>query len=407
MPARRERAAAEILRIALCAGRAGAARFSAVLVPSLLAGLIVAASPPAPPTVITLTDRAPLAFVLNTPSGEKGRLRVSGILDALAGPLQQHTDLMMAPLDASAVAECEGGLACLARRAPRGANLLLVLSYFAASQDRPDRLSALLVDVGAADACAADPFAGDNVDGCVSERAVRERPPAKNISEASEATSALSQLVQQDLRATLEATGHWEATGQLALRGVPSGAALLIDERTVAVAPGGPLLIQGLTWGEHDIAYAVSGHVIQGQSLTLVRGEPLDVAFAEPGAGLQRPLIWSGATLAAVGAGLSIWSIGYATSQSDLTFGCTDEPPCSRTFVTLERQVRGSVDVFEVGPNEGSVLALPLGYSLVTAGAVIAGGAYLLEDDFWTQVLVIGAGVLAGGLTYGISAAAN
>lgn len=379
-----------------------------VLASTLLAGLLLSATPPQDDsvTVLTVSDRTPLAFVLNTPTGEQGRLRVSAILSAVAEAFDAQTDLQMAAVDVPAVAECEGSLACLARRAPKGADLLLVLSYFAATGDRPDRVSALLVDVGAAHACATDPFAGENVDTCVSERAVRERPEPKIISQAGEAQSALRQLVQQDLRISLEATGHWEPHGQVLLQGVPQGAAVLLDERTVGVAPGGTVRLKGVSPGAHVVSYAAVGTLVEGQPVLVQRREVAQVVFLGKAVGSTRPLFWSGVALSAVGAGLSIWSLAYVGAQGDLSRNC-DDGRCGSRFFTIEQQARGSLEALQVNPNRGSVLALPLGYSLLTTGAVWAGGAELFESDTLTQVVVVGAGLVAGGLLYGVSAAAN
>jgi len=377
-----------------------------VLLPTLIAGLVASASPTPAPTVVSLAQRAPLAFVLNTPSGERGRLRVSEILAALGEPLDRHTDLALTPVDATAISECEGALACLARRVPRRAELLLVLSYFAASGDRPDRVSALLVDVASADACASDPFGEDRVDECVSERAVRVRPPPENLRDASEARAVLTRIVQDHLRPALEAKGHWEPHGQVLLQEVPSGAALLVDDQTVGVASGGPILLSGLALGEHQVAYAVGGVVQSGAGVTVQRGATPEVRLAVDTSGFRAPLFWSGVGLAAAGAGLTIWSAAYAASQSDMVQNCP-EPSCRSSFFTLERQVRGDIEIFEEDPNRGSVLALPLGYSMMITGGTWAVGSQLVDDDPVLHWILVGAGALAGGLAYGISAAAN
>jgi hypothetical protein len=248
---------------------------------------------------MTVGQRTPIAFVLNTPSGQRGRLRVTEILSALAEPFEKHTDLEMVPVDPASAAECEGGLGCLSRSAPRSAHLLLVISYFAASDERPDRVSALLVDVGAVDACVSDPFGAGNIDACVSERGVLNRPPPKSIRQASEARAALAQLVKEDLRPTLESTGHWESTGQVLLAGVPSGAAVLLDEVTVGVAPGGPILLSGLSPAEHQISYSVGSTLVQGMPVSIARGQVTELTFMAPADhGYPQTLLWAGAGLA-------------------------------------------------------------------------------------------------------------
>lgn len=376
---------------------------------ALIAGLLAAAPAAEPsPTVITLLERAPLAFVLNTPSGEQGRLRVSEILAALAEPLEQRTDLALAPLEPTAIDECEGGLVCLSRRVPRGAGLLLVLSYFAAAPGRPDRVSALLVDVASAEACATDPFGQDRVDACVSERAVRVRPPPANLSDASEARGVLARLVQENLRDAFEATGHWAPHGEILVRGLPAGAALLVDEQTVGVAPGGPVLLAGVGAGARRVGYSVSGVVQGGERVEVARGVRAQLTFTREaeGDGFATPLFWSGVGVAALGAGLGAWSLAYASQQSDMVAYC-DAATCRSSFFTLEQQARGPVENLMGPPNEGSVLALPLGYSLLITGATWAAGAKLVRDDPVLHWVLVGAGIAAGGLAYGISAAAN
>lgn len=378
-----------------------------MLVPTAILGLVLTAPPDeARPTVLTLSERAPLAYVLNTPSGERGRLGVSEILATLAEPLDEHTDLALTPVDSTAIAECEGALACLARRVPRRAELLLVLSYFAAG-DRPDRISALLVDVASADACAADPFGADRIDECVSERAVKARPPPQNATDADAARTVLRALVKEELRPAFEGKGHWEPHGQVTLQEIPTGAAVLVDERTVGVASGGPIRLEGLPIGEHRVAYSVQGELRASETVVVAAGTRPEVRFVAPGeGGFEAPLLYGGSGLAALGVGLSVWSLAYAAGQSDKRLGC-DGDQCGSSFYTLERQFRGDIDVFEENPNRGRVLALPLGYALILTGATWAVGSQLVEDDSTLHWIIVGAGVLAGGLAYGISAAAN
>lgn len=377
-----------------------------MLLPTLLAGLAAGQAPLPEPTVMSLRERAPLAFVLNTPSGEQGRLRVSEILDALGGPLDRHTDLALTPVEPTAVAECEGALACLARRVPRQSQLLLVLSYFAASGDRPDRVSALLLDVASADACVSDPFGTERVDDCISERAVKVRPPPENLANAEEAKAVLAKLVQDDLRPAFEAKSHWEPHGQVRVEEVPSGAALIIDEITVGVAPGGPILVTGLSLGTHDVSYAVAGAVQTGAQVEVARGATATVRLTVDITGFKTPLLLSGIGVAAVGTGFTLWSLIYAAGQSGMVVNCGDGS-CGSSFYTIERQARGDIELFEEDPNRGSVLGLPLGYSLLITGATWALGSQLVEDDPVMHWILVGAGVLAGGLAYGISAAAN
>ncbi len=356
---------------------------------------------------MTVGRRAPIAFVLNTPSGKRGRLRVTEILSALAEPFEQHTDLEMVAVDAAAAAECEGGLGCLSRRAPRAAHLMLVISYFAASDERPDRVAALLVDMGAVDACISDPFGGNNVDACVSERGVLQRPPPKSFRQASEARAALAQLVQEDLRPTLESTGHWEPTGQVLLSGVPAGAAVLVDEETAGVAPGGSILLSGLSPATHQVSYSVGAVVVQGQRITISRGKVTELTFEAIAAeGYPRALLWGGAGLAAVGTAITVWSAVYASGQTDYIRTCGQDP-CGATFLTLGQQLRGDIYTFQPDPNRGSVLALPLGYSMAATGAVWAGGSQLVQDDLMMHGLVAGVGVIVGALAYGLSAGLN
>jgi hypothetical protein len=382
-----------------------------VWAPALLALSVAAAAPPPEPvTVLRLRERAPLALVLNTPSGEKGRLGVSEILAALGAPLDAHTDLELTAVDSGIQAECEGSLACLARRVPPGAKLLLVVSYFAAPQDRPDRLTALLVDVATADACASDPFGADDVDACVSERAVKVRPAPRLVTQAAEARAAFAELVQADLRPVLEGSGHWAPTGALEVAGAPTGATLMLDERAVGVAPGGVVRLEGVAPGPHQVAVHQGGAPLGGEAVVIARAETVryTVKVGAAPSPLKTPMFWGGVGVAALGAGLTLWSAAYSVGN-ELDRGCFEPNlPCERQFVTVEQLLRGRSEVFSAGPNEGKVLALPLGYSLMLAGGTWAlGSALTSEEDEVLHWILLGAGVVAGAAAYGISAAAN
>lgn len=373
-----------------------------------LSALAAAAPPPEAATVVRLRERAPLALVLNTPSAEKGRLGVSEILAALGAPLDTHTDLELTAVDAGVQAECEGSLACLAKRVPPGAKLLLVVSYFAAPQDRPDRITALMVDVASADACASDPF-GTDLNACVSERAVKVRPAPRLVTQAAEARAAFADLVQADLRPALEGAGHWAPTGTVEVVGAPAGATLLLDERTVAALPGGLVRVEGVEPGLHKVAVHQGGKVLEGADVEVARAETATFAVSAlvPRSALKTPMFWGGVAVAAVGATFTLWSAGYYAAE-DQSKACFGESSCPRRFLTFEQMLDGNLDELQVNPNQGKVLVLPLGYSMMVTGGTWALGSALTEDeDEVLHWILLGAGVVAGAAAYGISAAAN
>ena len=373
--------------------------------PVLLAALTCAVPPEVDASVLRLAPRQPVGLVLNTPSRQKGRLRVSEILDVLAGAFERDTDLSVVAVAAGAATACEGKLACLTAQVPPEAPMMLVVSYVAAPPGRPDRVSALLVDTASARACAQDVFAVDGPEDCVRSRAVRVRAEPRALDDAEAARAALLALVQGDFRGELEATGHWQPYGRLRISGVPRGATLLLDERPIGVGPGGDVRVEGVPPGDHEVAMQRGAQVLDAAAVRVDARAEAEVRLADPDrGGFRAPLLWSGVTVAAIGAGLTVWSLAYAANQ-DVQLGC-GAPPCGRRFYSLSRMAKGKIENLEE-VDDGGVLGLPLGYSLLLTGGTWATGAWLSEDEAWPHWILLGVGLVAGAAAYGISAAAN
>ena len=74
-------------------------------------------------------------------------------------------------------------------------------------------------------------------------------------------------------------------------------------------------------------------------------------------------------------------------------------------FWSFEQMARGRPSDGSSSARQGTLLALPFGYSLISTGAIVALGVWLFggdQDVPWIQIV---AGLAAGALIYGVSAA--
>ncbi len=403
---------------------------------------LIAASAQAAPQTVTLSERAPLAFLLATPTGQAAHASSSEVIRITGDLLTQETSLRMALVDSNLVAECSGRLGCITLKLrrdydrgrltePDGRVLpyrehihrlkrdkvqypkhLLLFSNIATA-GAPDRVSAVLVNTDLAleawhEASRRDPEWVEVAEGKVAAAAVLVGPIRGEIGAAAETESYLRKLVEAHLRPVWEDAGYWRPYGQVRLLDPPVGTDIVLDGETVGVAAGETLL-ERVAPGIRFLELRHPNYLPVTHTIEVTRGETFEVSgklTAQPAAGaenVRRTLLWGGLAVAVAGGALAGWAA--SRQDSDLVSGCFATPNGScqagNYFLSFGYD-RDATDPAQVNPN--GVLIAPLGYSLAATGAVWSLGALFSEEGKIPWIPLI-AGLAVGGLSYGLSAA--
>jgi len=393
-----------------------------VFAPAILALLTAGA----PPNVIDLYQRTPIAVLIVAPSGDIAGVPVAEAQDVIRRALTENTDLDPSFPDATdAIEGCAGRIGCVVpqirsdfdrqkylgqsyeRYLERADSMgyprfLAILSGIGGPKAR---LSAVLVDTDVAlaewhIASREGPWQ-DELERQVARLAVRDRPPWVELESADAARRALGSLFERRFRPVFESTQHWAPYGTVAFE-IDDTLDVIVDGRVVGSTVIGTNELRGLRIGSRALALRNGEETVWRREVAVISGETISVtpslSLTTEGA-VRVATLWSGVALAVAGAALT----GYAVyQQNDAaprvcvapagTMGCDK----GATFRTLSS---------DPGDSQG-VLTAPLGYSLVGAGAAWSVGAVLTDSDEvpWIPIVV---GVVAGGLAYGISAALN
>ena len=396
---------------------------------------------------LTVFERSPLAFVLITPSGEGGATGTSALIRSVATTVERHTDLVLRPVPAAEIRECAGRLACMVRKArpdydrfqyelPNGQlapfddhlehlkrkeirypEYLLVISNV--TGDAKDRLSVTMLDTNAALRVAHDvnprrEGAAARIELEVRNHALLAPPERGEVANADEADQFLARVFVQSLRRRLSAEDHWQPYGTIELQLPEAGHTVHIDGRAVGTAQTPRTRIEGVRAGPHRLALTRPDYETYETQIVVERKEALQLQpnLQKKASGtalaVRRSVLWSGVALVAAGAVMTSVAVGRA--QSDVVTVCpvtAGEMGCRGSqFITGGYQP-DVAPTLNANVNPDGVLLAPLGYSLAATGAIWSLGTWLFgdDDDFpWWQ---LAAGLVAGGVSYGVSHALN
>lgn len=365
------------------------------------------------PAALTASERIPLGFALNTPRGPAGSETIPAFFKSR---LTAHTPFVLDPIDGPTLAPCAGRLACIvrvyqqqtsSRTKPR---YVLIMSYLASPRtDLPVRLAALMLDLEAARSCAGR--YREDAEACLRRRAVVMRNPSTPVF-APRLNAFLRRLFEQDLAPVWRQAGYDAPLGMVAIRNFPDGAIVLLDGRIVGTAtpvgsgprtnPAEPanLLLQDVAPGSRQIAAQLDDQVIGPIFIEVMPGQTVTVSLpvTAPGLDVFRTTTIAVASVTLV-AGLGI-SIAAGASPNAERLCPTS--PCPDRYVSV-----GSLfsDPEPFGAPSDGVPALPLGLSLAVAGGTWLTGSLVDTRPSWWRWVWLGAGLVAGGLTYGLALA--
>ena len=384
-----------------------------------------------------------MAFVLSNPTGDLARTSRSEIIRIVSALLRKNTDLDADVVDPSLLKECKGRLTCLALKVRRDyqrsalalgsnrylpfrehvrrlrkagvdyARFLLVVSNITAP-GQADRISAVMVDTDIAlqlyhDASRTRPDWASEVEVRINNGAVVAEPVRRQVQTTAETEAYLTDLFEKHFRRALEETRHWQPYGDLVLECPSPGLAVEVDGTPLGTTQAGTTHVVGLRPGAHTIAlnhpdYAPAKAVVtvQRQQTARISLDPERTAGSKDG--LRLALIWTGAAVAAAGAG--VLTYGVTTQDADLTVTCIENTcPSSNRFITFDYDP-AQADEMPLGINPSGIMIAPLGYSLIGTGAAWSLGALLTGEDDIPWIALV-AGAVVGGLSYGLSAALN
>ena len=357
-------------------------------------------APPQRAPELSARETQPLALFLNTPTSARSSVGLSQVLEQLAQRLRRHTDLEPVQLGREVFSGCVGRLSCILSRAESSAaRFLMIVTLFPGESQ--DGLTVLLADRSRAQRCRGDP------EQCAS-KAVVFRDGPRSIADVQSLAKNWDRLFEGPLQRAFEAAGRWEPFGQIELTSDLSGASIKLDGRLLGVSQTGPQRLKDVRAGAHEVVLELPDGQTSAQKVQLQRGETKRLSFslAPPRTWVRQSVLYTGAALAGLGAALTAWAIAYSAQHSSLLTYC--QGGCSGgRFWTLEQMASGAPSEGDEFPNPGRVKALPLGYSLILGGGLIALITSLWieeEQSLWIPTV---AGVVAGSLAYGISAAAD
>lgn len=420
-----------------------------MLTASLVLSLTLTAQTPGPAGEqdIALNKRAPLAFLLFTPTGEAGVVSSSVLIRAVNERVERDTDLFVTQLDPLEAAECAGRLACIAKKARPDYNrlqyelgngemapfaehqayvakkklaypkYLMVLSNITGGER--DRLGVTLLDTDVALATIHTidprrPGATQELEVRLRQDAVLGEPQWGEVASAAEAERFLSDVFANHLRRRLDDAGHWRPYGTVELLTTQPGLEVRWDGEPVGVSQGGPVRLLGVRAGAHTLslthpelrAYETEVAVARDGVVQL---RPELVPAVDPTARAMRlGLMYGG--LGMVAAGGAVTAVALAKQDGDVLTVCPTfdgKSDCGGSGFISTGYDPGAAPGFGADVNPGGVLMAPLGYSMVATGAVWSLGTLLFGDDEhipWIQAV---AGLAVGGLSYGLSHALN
>jgi hypothetical protein len=340
---------------------------------------------------INVAETRPLPVVLLAPSGALSAIEASALFRGLSERIEQNTALKIDPQEPERIAECGGELVCLIERTGSASPLLLIISAVKAKNG--DRVSATLVDADVAREEMRKSSPGrtgrsdrEALETLVSERATLVRPQWAEVKDARGLETFLDALMREHLEAVLRARDAWVPHAKLRLLRLPAGTAITIDGAHIGFAEAEETQIIGIKPGKRAIALEHPGHDPLSLEVELLRGQETELSLVlaehrEDVSGLRTALLWTGVGASAIGTAVAAYGAAHAGGSRVVCL--TDDPAGS--------QCAGRSEFYSAG---GVALA-PLGYSILSAGAVWSLGALLFGDDHqvpWLE-LILGTGI--------------
>jgi hypothetical protein len=414
------------------------------VVPLALASRVAYADEPST-EAINAQDRVPLAFLLNTPTGEVANTSSSEIIRIVSNYLGGHTNFFLQVADPNLATDCRGRVSCLvlavrsdynrmalireeggvvpykehladlARKKQQHARYLLVLANVTA-EGQADRLSAVLVDTDIAldryHAASRQSEAWEKeVEAGINESAVLAGPTRGELRSPAEAKTFLELFISRECSRVFESSDNWEPYGTLLLNTPHAGVGITLDGVALGTTRAGQTTVANVTPGTRKLTLEHPDFKTYSAEVSVERHKTSNVDLdlqrsASAGAPLARRVVtWSGAGVAAVGA--AVLALAIARQRSDLTTGCFLMPgsPCRTTSQFQTLNYDSSRTTGDLNPS--GIMTAPLGYSMIATGGVWSLGTLLAGDDAdfpWIQFI---AGLGVGIATYAISAVAN
>lgn len=396
-----------------------------------------------PAAVINVKERVPIALLLINPKADVAGTSISEVLQTVSQVLDRHTNFSVDVIDPQDVMTfCEGRLGCIVRRVRKDyerdrllaadgspmpydehlkalgnrpyTRYLVILSNVA-QQGRPDRLSSLLVDTDEALAewHEADQQRRDwqrDVESRINSSAVVARPKWAELSNAQQTQAYLQRLFRDDFHGVFARSGNWHPYGSVAIRTNLEGLSIQLDGRLVGSTREGVTRLEGVTAGGRTVLLSHPEFDPFTRDIVVEAGstQGIDATVQTRSmSGGRVGVLWSGVGIAAVGAVF----VGLALEQdaSSLKIVCVrSNKSASGSCGTEGRSEFTSLSGADGDdPNGAGVLTAPLGYSLMASGAAFSLGSLLSPSDTEIPWLAIGAGLVVGALSYGISHALN
>ena len=418
-----------------------------------LAALVLApALAAATPIVVDERDRAVLLVV--TPRGASPGTRTAAIVQAAGRALSARTDLslqsveQMGLTDPSRIRACpdQERLSCwvrtvrpdydrlalelgngelvpfrehlenTARRRVDYARYLVAVTVVPRS-DGGDRLSTLLIDTDAA----LEIYHGarrdsdgwrERVENLIFENAVGSPAGFTQISDEQALARYFESILDGPFRAVFDRAGRWRPFGQILIKCKP-GMTVTLDGKVVGKTAGPETRIEDVTPGQRTLSFEdPSGVFAPFETRVLVRrGETAEVMVilqllpTTATIVARRATFWGGVGLAAVGAGIAIYAAS-ARPRFEYHIPCVGDGCAAARqgyFVSLCDLSAQAAD--DCSYERRGTPAAPLGYSLLATGGAWSLGTMFIGEEWEFPWIPLVAGLVAGGASYGLSAA--
>lgn len=232
----------------------------------------------------------------------------------------------------------------------------------------------------------------EELEGRFRQRAVVATPPPAVVADDDAAMAYVERLFTRELQGQLEAAGVWGKLGTIFLRTNVDDAEILFDGMVVGTTRSGLVELRDVPLGAHTLQVVAAGYEPLERPLTVSAGESEVDATLARAAGLGRVAALGAGIGATVAGGVVLVIAGVTGGEGRLS--CT--PDCGGS--SWLRAGPDAADPVGTGP-----AMVPLGYSLLGAGAIWLLGPELLERDAEVPWWSIGAGLVVGVLAYSIS----
>jgi hypothetical protein len=388
---------------------------------------------------LDLKERDPAALLVVTQQGSDQRTRSAEVLRAASAVLAEHTPLdARSPeqlgADPAELEQCKGAtrLQCWVRavrpdrgevtrevpRGPRASPRFLFVVALHPDAGR-EHVSSMMIDLDqalSADRSAArtGPRWALELEDRIFESAIQGPAGAVSAQDPSSLENYFREVLGGAFRPVLEAAGAWDPYGTIVIDGATAGAALELDGRPIGVLGGGRTELRSVLPGLRGLSVISPGRGTQKEHLVrsvdvrpgVASAISLEAAGAAEAAAVQRPVLprlvfWSGVGLGTAGGVLAVASlVHHGTERPAVACWEASCPTPGPAFASLSCLGSG------LGTCRGGVLAAPLGFGLLAAGAAWGVGA-LLEDDAETPWLPVLLGLAGGAGVYALMALAG